>query len=878
MPGMQRVGPLVAILFVSVVSTACTSSPSSDEESVELARIPGCGASNAGVIPPMLESGPLDGGDAAAPPVTDEASLFAVQIEPNIQVCRACHVAGGVADTDAGDLFQLAPDGHDDHDRVYAAWTALGKGVDTNLLLLKPSNTAPMKHTGGTLFHVGGAVYDDMKILLSCWDDPGGCPAQLASVQNAGTGAQYPLLGDLAATGGRSYAAAYCEGRPDCANLPQDPRELIAGANLDNAGFAVYFNDPFETCVNDRLLATQKKQNELLDQKGSTAPRYTAKARPKNCGEWRAAVNHGREYIRTVPISGGIMAVQSLVNSLVRLGIPLPQTAAEANASLASIAQQRYGWPPSPYPNPAPFPGEDANKADGGSLQLPIALAQEKDAEGKWTGKIGLTCFACHTGQIGTGEVLGNHAVTGGFPEIAGGSPDGLFLGLNGANTDGALALSDTDLANGLTGPTSVDAVIENPSYLAARTRGTNAADELIASVLGGRNPYTLDFLDPSYMPQNGGKTKPSLLPVTFEGGDEDQPAWWWTHNKSRYLWTGFGSNGSVRGNMFAGTANPYDGHWSKHREGDFQDLDQWLNTIEAPKFVGPAIDAQLAEEGAILFHSKDLWADPANADIPRPSGNGACAGCHGAYSPRYIHQAGYLPDTRLGGMTGYTVPLAIVGTDSASSDFFNAPGVGILGASGRKIPSSLGNGLWMSYPDANAGYIVPESRTTSQPPTLSSQPDPDRVCGLGTLGGYVAQSLHGVWASAPYFHNGSVPTVWDVLKPSDRPTIWRRQQIPASEAAMGYRGYDTNLARAYDYVKLGWKYATFDCDPSSAAAYNMTCQVGQDETVAPGPDAVDDRTIYNTNAYSKGNHGHEYTKVLTDDERRALIEYLKTL
>ena len=48
--------------------------------------------------------------------------------------------------------------------------------------------------------------------------------------------------------------------------------------------------------------------------------------------------------------------------------------------------------------------------------------------------------------------------------------------------------------------------------------------------------------------------------------------------------------------------------------------------------------------------------------------------------------------------------------------------------------------------------------------------------------------------------------------------------------------------------------------------------------TVAPGPDAVDDRTIYNTNAYSKGNRGHEYTKVLTDDERRAMIEYLKTL
>jgi hypothetical protein len=49
---------------------------------------------------------------------------------------------------------------------------------------------------------------------------------------------------------------------------------------------------------------------------------------------------------------------------------------------------------------------------------------------------------------------------------------------------------------------------------------------------------------------------------------------------------------------------------------------------------------------------------------------------------------------------------------------------------------------------------------------------------------------------------------------------------------------------------------------------------------VGPGVDAksVDDRTLFNTNAYSKGNHGHEHTKVLTDQERLALVEYLKTL
>lgn len=39
---------------------------------------------------------------------------------------------------------------------------------------------------------------------------------------------------------------------------------------------------------------------------------------------------------------------------------------------------------------------------------------------------------------------------------------------------------------------------------------------------------------------------------------------------------------------------------------------------------------------------------------------------------------------------------------------------------------------------------------------------------------GYVAPPLDGVWASAPYLHNGSVPTLWHLLHPEQRPEIWR--------------------------------------------------------------------------------------------------------
>ncbi|MFM8581693.1 MAG: cytochrome c, partial [Planctomycetaceae bacterium] len=54
--------------------------------------------------------------------------------------------------------------------------------------------------------------------------------------------------------------------------------------------------------------------------------------------------------------------------------------------------------------------------------------------------------------------------------------------------------------------------------------------------------------------------------------------------------------------------------------------------------------------------------------------------------------------------------------------------------------------------------------------------------------GGYVAPPLHGVWASAPYLHNGSVPTLWHVLHPSERPAVWRRELHTYDHDRVGLR------------------------------------------------------------------------------------------
>jgi mono/diheme cytochrome c family protein len=101
---------------------------------------------------------------------------------------------------------------------------------------------------------------------------------------------------------------------------------------------------------------------------------------------------------------------------------------------------------------------------------------------------------------------------------------------------------------------------------------------------------------------------------------------------------------------------------------------------------------------------------------------------------------------------------------------------------------------------------------------------------------GYVAPPLDGVWITAPYLHNGSVPTIEAVLNSKLRPDYWTRDfEKPV-----------------YDYEHLGWKY---------------------EARAAP-----DGKKVYNTKLPGYSNSGHYFGDDLADDERRAIIEYLKTL
>ncbi|MES0874911.1 hypothetical protein [Sinimarinibacterium thermocellulolyticum] len=169
-----------------------------------------------------------------------------------------------------------------------------------------------------------------------------------------------------------------------------------------------------------------------------------------------------------------------------------------------------------------------------------------------------------------------------------------------------------------------------------------------------------------------------------------------------------------------------------------------------------------------------------------------------------------------------------------------------------------------------------------------------------------LAPPLWGVWAAAPYFHNGSVPKLMGVLDPAvDRPRIWRRVSAPARPDQDGQvvMGYDTDLARAYDFERLGWHYEELqcgqigtlpfiDCDPLDGdapplperlltALYTeiaLAWNLPRVDMLGMSNAQIEARKIYNTNEHSQGNQGHAFTAVLTDAERRAILEYLKTL
>lgn len=130
---------------------------------------------------------------------------------------------------------------------------------------------------------------------------------------------------------------------------------------------------------------------------------------------------------------------------------------------------------------------------------------------------------------------------------------------------------------------------------------------------------------------------------------------------------------------------------------------------------------------------------------------------------------------------------------------------------------------------------------------------DPDTTANpFASLSAYKARALNGIWATAPYLHNGSVPTLYDLLLPKKREGDPDDGEYRPDQFEVG--------SREFDPAKVGLKSSGYE------------------------------GFTFNTDLKGNSNAGHEYAsgktaqldgrilKPLNKEERLDLLEYLKTL
>ncbi|HET6306635.1 MAG TPA: di-heme-cytochrome C peroxidase [Rhodopila sp.] len=135
--------------------------------------------------------------------------------------------------------------------------------------------------------------------------------------------------------------------------------------------------------------------------------------------------------------------------------------------------------------------------------------------------------------------------------------------------------------------------------------------------------------------------------------------------------------------------------------------------------------------------------------------------------------------------------------------------------------------GLPPPRPPAFAANVDPKIARASACRTFKDDPaDPKMV--------YKGRPLQGIWATAPYLHNGSVPSLWELLLP------------PAQRSKTFYVG-----TREFDPKNVGYETAK----------------------------SADNSFLFDTGVPGNSNAGHDYDNAgLSDADRRALIEFMKSL
>jgi mono/diheme cytochrome c family protein len=529
----------------------------------------------------------------------------------------------------------------------------------------------------------------------------------------------------------------------------------------------------------------------------------------------------------------------------------------------------RYGY----LPNPANSNGLPVGFTASGASGLQIA---------------GMTCSACHTRQL---------VANGATYRIDGGPALVDFQGFLGDldTAVGQVVASDAAFAafaTAVLGPPTPDAV--DIATLRAQVdawypRFHTLVTRALPTPAWG--PGRLDAVGMIFNRLTGldiGPPPSYLIPDNIQIADAPvrYPFLWNAPVQDKTQWTGFADNGSdvlaLARNL--GEVFGVFGDFEPKKEGllvnflnnnsasfdGLGKLEELVRQIGPPKWPWPEqIDPVLKAQGEAIF--------------ARPQAAGGCAECHGI-TPGKV---------RIPSIQTWATPIDNVGTDTRAHDVlawsgkqtgvlqgafipfatqplkatdqaFNILATSVIGSIAENTlrggASPSGAALVATGVDTQIQNAPPltlsrlplqlrDLQSAFHPPTSAAQPFPElRIQGLAIpnliapatplppKGAYEARVLQGIWATAPYLHNGSVPTLAELLTPPAA----RVKQFKVGNA------YDTvHVGLAIDQTQFNATVITTDCNDLNSG--NSNC-------------------------------GHPYGTQLSDTEKQALLEYLKTL
>jgi hypothetical protein len=334
---------------------------------------------------------------------------------------------------------------------------------------------------------------------------------------------------------------------------------------------------------------------------------------------------------------------------------------------------------------------------------------------------------------------------------------------------------------------------------------------------------------------------QPATAPVRY-------PFLWNAPIQDKTQWPGFADNGNDilglarnLGEVYGvfGVFRPKKDGWRplgidylEHNSADFQGLralEDLIRKIGPPKWPWK-VDQALAAKGEAIY--------------ARKTDQGGCADCHGIRpgTTRFLDQK------------TWATPLIDVGTDSREYAILGQTvKTGVL--EGAKIPfltdplepvDTAFNVLGTSVIGSILQHYVPvlldadelagdRSPFTPETESLKGAFKPQTKSATPSYA-YESRVMEGIWAAAPYLHNGSVPTLVELLKPA-------AERIASFEVGPAYD--PVNVGLAVEQTKFDYTLKTTDCSERDSG--NSRC-------------------------------GHEFGTALAQDEKKALLEYLKTL